>query len=218
MSWLPDNFVHPVLVPLPGSGHHLRPIREADTPLDYPAVMGSRERLWTIFGPAWGWPAATMTYEADQADLLRHEKEIAAHQSFNYALFDAAETALMGCVYIDPPERAARTARSPGGWWTSWWAARSSKPSTRWCRSGSPPTGRSSSRASSAARSPGRTGSPCRSIPTRKWLLPVPISKAVDRTGVSIGWLRRFPRVKAGPPGSSGCDPIPSGSRRPCCL
>lgn len=41
--------------------------------------MGSRERLWTIFGPAWGWPAATMTYEADQADLLRHEKEIAAH-------------------------------------------------------------------------------------------------------------------------------------------
>ncbi len=72
--WLPDDFVHPVLVPLPGSGHHLRPIREADTPLDYPAVT-------------------TMTYEADQAGLLRHEKEIAAHQSFNHGLFDAAETA-----------------------------------------------------------------------------------------------------------------------------
>lgn len=115
MSWLPDDFVHPVLVPLPGSGHHLRPIREADTPLDYPAVMGSRERLWTIFGPAWGWPAATMTYEADQADLLRHEKEIAAHQSFNYALFDAAETALLGCVYIDPPERAGADGE------ISWW-------------------------------------------------------------------------------------------------
>ncbi|MGW2786496.1 N-acetyltransferase [Streptomyces populi] len=114
MSWLPDDFVHPVLVPLPG-GHHLRPIREADTPLDYPAVMGSRERLWTIFGPAWGWPAATMTYEADQADLLRHEKEIAAHQSFNYALFDAAETALLGCVYIDPPEKAGADGE------ISWW-------------------------------------------------------------------------------------------------
>ncbi|MEU0429027.1 N-acetyltransferase, partial [Streptomyces canus] len=24
MSWLPDDFVHPVLVPLPGGGHHLR--------------------------------------------------------------------------------------------------------------------------------------------------------------------------------------------------
>ena len=93
----------------------MRPIREADTPLDYPAVMGSRERLWTIFGPAWGWPAATMTYEADQADLLRHEKEIAAHQSFNYALLDAAETALLGCVYIDPPERAGADGE------ISWW-------------------------------------------------------------------------------------------------
>lgn len=115
MSWLPDDFVHPVLVPLPGGDHHLRPIREADTPLDYPAVMGSRERLWTIFGPAWGWPADTMTYEADQADLLRHEKEIAAHQSFNYALFDAAETVLLGCVYIDPPERAGADGE------ISWW-------------------------------------------------------------------------------------------------
>lgn len=115
MSWLPDDFAHPVLVPLPGSGHHLRPIREADTPLDYPAVMGSRERLWTVFGPAWGWPAATMTYEADQADLLRHEKEIAAHQSFNYALFNAPETALLGCVYIDPPERAGADGE------ISWW-------------------------------------------------------------------------------------------------
>ncbi|MYV47754.1 N-acetyltransferase, partial [Streptomyces sp. SID2888] len=27
MSWLPDDFVHPVLVSLPGGGHHLRPIR-----------------------------------------------------------------------------------------------------------------------------------------------------------------------------------------------
>ena len=46
MSWLPDDFVHPVRVPVPGSGLHLRPIREADTAIDYPAVMGSRERLW----------------------------------------------------------------------------------------------------------------------------------------------------------------------------
>lgn len=171
MSWLPDDFVHPVLIPLPGSGHHLRPIREADTPLDYPAVMGSRERLWTIFGPAWGWPAATMTYEADQVDLLRHEKEIAAHQSFNYALFDAAETALLGCVYIDPPEKAGADGE------ISWWVVDELVNSKveqaldelvpQWIA----PTGRSSSRASSAARSRGRTGSPCRNTPTRKQLL-----------------------------------------------
>jgi hypothetical protein len=60
MSWLPDDFVHPVRVPVPGIGIHLRPIREADTVIDYPAVMGSRERLWEIFGLAWAWPQDTM--------------------------------------------------------------------------------------------------------------------------------------------------------------
>ncbi|MFD7293172.1 N-acetyltransferase [Streptomyces sp. NPDC059897] len=115
MSWLPHDFVHPTHVPVPGTALHLRPIREADTAIDYPAVMGSRERLWEIFGPAWGWPAETMTYEADRVDLLRHEKEIAAHQSFNYALLNAEETALLGCVYIDPPERTGADAE------ISWW-------------------------------------------------------------------------------------------------
>jgi hypothetical protein len=43
--------------------------------------------------------------EQDLADLERHEAEMAAGRSFNYALFDAAETALLGCVYIDPPDR-----------------------------------------------------------------------------------------------------------------
>jgi hypothetical protein len=115
MSWLPGDFVHPVRVPVPATGLHLRPIREADTPLDYPAVMGSRERLREIFGPAWGWPAATMTYEADQRDLRRGEGEIAAHKSFNYALVDEQETHISGCVYIDPPERAGADGE------VSWW-------------------------------------------------------------------------------------------------
>ncbi len=114
MSWLPSTFVHPLRAE-PASGDHLRPIRAADVDIDYPAVMGSRERLWSIFGEAWGWPPVTMTYEQDRADLARHEAEIASHESFNYALFDAAETALLGCVYIDPPERAGADAE------ISWW-------------------------------------------------------------------------------------------------
>lgn len=119
MSWLPDDFVHPVHVPVPmpvpGVAPHLRPIREADTAIDYPAVMGSRDRLWEIFGPAWGWPSETMTYDEDRVDLLRHEREIAAHQSFNYALLDEGETALLGCVYIDPPERTGSDGEI--AWW-----------------------------------------------------------------------------------------------------
>ena len=89
------------------TGHHLRPIRETDVDIDYPAVMGSRERLWAMYGEAWGWPPATMTFEQDREDLARHEREIEAHESFNYAVLDADETELLGCVYIDPPDETS---------------------------------------------------------------------------------------------------------------
>jgi hypothetical protein len=103
MSWLPATFAHPERLDL-ASGHHLRPIRATDVDLDYPAVMGSRDRLWMMFGRPWEWPRATMTFEQDLADLERHEREIRDHESFNYAIFDAGETVLLGCVYIDPDD------------------------------------------------------------------------------------------------------------------
>ncbi|MEP6981604.1 MAG: GNAT family N-acetyltransferase [Nakamurella sp.] len=112
--WLPDDWEHPTHVPLP-TGHHLRPIRADDTELDMPAVMGSRERLWSIYGEAWGWPPATMTAEQDRVDLQHHADEIEAHDSFNYALFDAEETELIGCVYIDPADKDGADAD------ISWW-------------------------------------------------------------------------------------------------
>ena len=37
-AWLPADFAHPTRVELP-TGHHLRPIRENDVGIDYPAVM-----------------------------------------------------------------------------------------------------------------------------------------------------------------------------------
>jgi hypothetical protein len=116
MAWLSENFAHPGRVDLP-TGHHLRPIREADVDIDYPAVMGSRERLWEKY-VAWGWPPADMSYEADREDLARHEREIAAHETFNYAVLDEGETELLGCVYVDPPD-----AHSPPGAnaVVSWW-------------------------------------------------------------------------------------------------
>ena len=79
------------------------------------AVMSSQERLWSIYGEAWGWPTATMTAEADREDLARHAEEMTRNESFNYALFDAQETMLLGCVYIDPPERVGADAE------ISWW-------------------------------------------------------------------------------------------------
>lgn len=113
-AWLPDDFVHPRWVEL-GDDHHLRPIRATDVDLDMIAVMGSQERLWSIYGPAWGWPPPDMTREADRDDLARHAAEMGTHTSFNYALFDDAETALLGCVYLDPPEKVGADAE------ISWW-------------------------------------------------------------------------------------------------
>jgi len=113
-AWLPAQWQHPTEVRL-ATGHHLRPVRASDVDLDYPAVMGSRDRLWATYGAAWGWPPATMTREQDRQDLAEHEDEIASHRSFNYALFDTRETQLLGCVYIDPPERVGADAE------ISWW-------------------------------------------------------------------------------------------------
>jgi hypothetical protein len=109
MPWLPDGFSPPQRVELP-TGHRLRPIRADDVAIDYPAVMGSRERLWELYGEAWGWPPATMTYEQDRDDLAHHEAEIAALETFNYALY--------GCVYIDPPDaRSPADVDAVASWW-----------------------------------------------------------------------------------------------------
>lgn len=117
MPWLADDFVHPERLELP-TGHHLRPIRESDVDIDYPAVMGSQERLWAKYGEMWRWPPADMTYEFDRKDLARHEDEIAAHVSFNYAVLNNDETELLGCVYIDPPdERTPDDADALVSWW-----------------------------------------------------------------------------------------------------
>jgi hypothetical protein len=86
--WLHEGFEYPAMVPVP-PGHHLRPIRASDADLDYVAVLSSRDRLWSIFGEVHGWPPPTLTYEQDLADLVRHEDEMRARMSFNYALFDA---------------------------------------------------------------------------------------------------------------------------------
>jgi RimJ/RimL family protein N-acetyltransferase len=113
--WLPDDFAHPRRAELP-TGHHLRPIAPEDTALDMVAVMSSQERLFSIYGRAWGWPPTTMTEEQDREDLRHHADEIEAHESFNYALFDPDETVLIGCVYIDPPERVGG-ADAEISWW-----------------------------------------------------------------------------------------------------
>jgi RimJ/RimL family protein N-acetyltransferase len=117
-TWLPAGWRHPARLEL-STGHHLRPIRATDVDLDMQAVMGSRERLWSIYGQAWGWPPATMTAQQDREDLAHHEAEMERGEGFNYALFDHGETELLGCVYIYPPEIDGTDAEI--SWWVVDW-------------------------------------------------------------------------------------------------
>jgi hypothetical protein len=114
VTWLADEFRVPDRLDLP-TGHHLRPIREADAEIDYPSVMGSQRRLWQRYGEAWRWPPEDLSLEEDRIDLARHEREVAARETFNYAVLDAEERTLLGCVYIDPAEEEGVDAD------VSWW-------------------------------------------------------------------------------------------------
>lgn len=113
-GWMPEDFVRPLRVEL-STGHHLRPVGPDDADLDILAVMGSQPRLWAIYGDEWGWPAATLTWEQNHQELVRHAAEAVALEAFSYALFDAAESQILGCVYIDPPQYANTDAE------VSWW-------------------------------------------------------------------------------------------------
>ena len=46
------------------------------------------------------------------------EAEIAAQETFNYAVLDKDETELLGCVYIDPPdEHSPAGSDAIASWW-----------------------------------------------------------------------------------------------------
>jgi hypothetical protein len=117
VTWLDPTFDPPARIDVDGK-HHLRPLRETDVAMDYPAVMESRRRLWEKYGDAWGWPPATLTYEDDRRDLARHAAEIRDRRAFVYALLDSNEAQLLGCVYVDPPEPGApKGADATVSWW-----------------------------------------------------------------------------------------------------
>jgi RimJ/RimL family protein N-acetyltransferase len=114
MPWIAPDFDYPKRLDLP-TGHHLRPIRAADAEIDLPAVIGSRDSLWETYGGPWGWPPETMTVEADRDDLQHHADEMEAREGFNFAILDADESELFGCVYIYPPGEPDADAD------VSWW-------------------------------------------------------------------------------------------------
>ena len=108
MAFLPDDFEVPTL--LQTEALLIRPITIHDVVKDYDAVMTNRNHLWDLFGEAWGWPQEDLTLEQDLIDLGWHQKEFQMRSSFDYAVMSPDESRLLGCVYIDPPEKAGYDA------------------------------------------------------------------------------------------------------------
>jgi hypothetical protein len=103
----------PLSHPIPDGIEHarfrMRILRVDDVVADYDAVMSSAERLRERF-PYWGWPDPDMSLTDDLVDLGWHQKEAQLRRSFNYAVLTTDERRLLGCVYVDPPEKQGANA------------------------------------------------------------------------------------------------------------
>ena len=80
----------------------LRQLVVADNPLDYDAVMESKEflRLWE----GTSWPEDGFTLEANLADMEKMEGRHNERHSFGYTVMNLTETECLGCVYIFPTD------------------------------------------------------------------------------------------------------------------
>lgn len=100
-QFVPDDFEIPVL--LETSRFRLRMLSVDDVEKDYKAVIESRELLHTMFGGPW--PILGFTLEENLADLKRHQQEFLERKAFAYTVVSLDETQVLGCIYINPPQK-----------------------------------------------------------------------------------------------------------------
>ena len=73
---------------------------------DYDAVMSSIDHLKGTFGPSDPWPPDNLTLEQDLIDLGWHQAEFQMRNSFAYTVMNLDESRSLGCVYVNPSEKA----------------------------------------------------------------------------------------------------------------
>jgi len=99
---VPDDFAVPAGLRHPE--FRLRMLAATDAAADYEAVMESQARLRA--GSPHGWPRPGFTLAENLADLRRHEAEFHERIAFAYTMLNPAGDRVLGCVYINPSERA----------------------------------------------------------------------------------------------------------------
>lgn len=86
----------------------LRMLTVNDVVKDYDAVMSSVEHVKTVW-PGSKWPDG-LTLEQNLVDLGWHQKEFQIRRSFAYTVVTPSESLVIGCVYIEPTQRAGYDA------------------------------------------------------------------------------------------------------------
>jgi hypothetical protein len=95
-----------VLVPL-GPEHNEADHRAWMTSIDHiRATPGFRPELWG--GDDWPYPMPAAT---NLADLVGHAEEFARGEAFAYTVLDPDDGDVLGCVYVDPDDRADARCR-----------------------------------------------------------------------------------------------------------
>lgn len=108
-KFAPDSVIAPA--ELETNEFKLRILTIHDVVKDYDAVMSSIDHLKGIFGPHSSWPPADLTLEQNLIDLGWHQKEFQTGRSFAYTVMQLDESRCLGCVYIDPSEKAGYDAK-----------------------------------------------------------------------------------------------------------
>ena len=100
-QFVPDGFEIPAL--LETDLFRLRMLSVDDFEKDYEAVIESQELLQIMFGGSW--PRVGFTLEENLADLERHQQEFLDRKAFAYTVVSLDETQVLGCIYINPPQK-----------------------------------------------------------------------------------------------------------------
>ena len=100
-KFVPGDFKIPTL--LETNLFRLRMLSIDDVEKDYEAVIESRELLQAKFGGSW--PRTGFTIEENLVDLERHQQEFLDRKAFTYTVVSLDETKVLGCIYINPPQK-----------------------------------------------------------------------------------------------------------------
>ena len=105
-SFVPKDFEVPDV--LETDQMRLRMLSVDDVEKDYEAVMETQAYFHSKGN---SWPREGFTIEENLADLQEHQREFQTRQAFAYTVVSLDESRVLGCVYINPSDRADTDAR-----------------------------------------------------------------------------------------------------------